>query len=51
MTRGFVVEGMPKTNSIRPVIMIQYGLVSDGQTDTQTQTHDNSIVSRAVFLR
>jgi len=31
---------MPKTNSIRPVILIQYQLVTDGQTDRNvTATH------------
>jgi len=36
---------MPKISSIRPVVSIQYGLVTDRQTDGQTerQTRDDSI--------
>ena len=35
---------MPKTSSIRPVVVIQYQLLTDGQT--KRQTHDDSIASR-----
>jgi len=37
MTRNDKEDFVPKTSSIRPVISIKFGLVTDRQTDTQRQ--------------
>jgi len=38
---------MPETSSIRPVVQIQYRLVTDGRTDRQT--HDDSIIKFIAY--